>query len=103
MEATSQPPVPKEVKVTILLAGGHNYTIALKSDSPLLMNLLKAVAAQAQPEAAGNAKVFQVPVNEKQQALWFPSNQLVGVVTEPPIFAQPQQSQQQPGATPPAG
>lgn len=103
MESSSQQSPVQDIKVTILLMGGHHYTIVVKSDSLLLMNLLKTVAAQTQSQSTGSSKLFQIPVNDDQQSLWFPSHHLVGIVTEPPVFAQPQPSQptQPPIASPP--
>ncbi|MBD2314263.1 2OG-Fe(II) oxygenase [Desertifilum sp. FACHB-1129] len=90
MDNLSQSSPAKDIKVTLLLMGGHHYTISVKSDSPLLVNLLRTVAAQTQSQSTGSSKLFQLPVNDDRQALWFSSHHLVGVVTEPPIFAQPQ-------------
>jgi len=96
MESTTTPPSPAEsrdVKVTILLAGGHQYTLPMKSDSQLLLNLLKLVAAQSDPQNQNVSRLLQLPINGKQQALWFTSQNLVGIITEPPMFMQAQQQQ----------
>lgn len=97
MEATSQAITPQDIQVTLLLAGGHQYTLSLKSDSSVLLNLLKAVAAQVQPSSTNLSTLFQIPVEGQKQALWFASHQLVGILTEPPIYLQqqPLQPQQQ--------
>lgn len=83
----------KDVKVKLLLLGGYEYTIWLKSDAVLLENLLKVLVARSQNQQT--ATLFQIPIEENRAALCFPSDHLVGVVTEPPIFVQ-----QKPPATP---
>lgn len=90
-----------DVKVTLLLEGGHQYSLWLKSDSTILENLLKAVIAHSQNQPTNI--LFQLPINEGHAALCFPSKQLIGVITEPPIFVQqgnesktPQKSNLQP-------
>lgn len=85
MSITSKLPKFQTVNVTILLVGGHQYTLLLKSESPLLHNLLNAIAAQSQLLVAGSAQLFEVPLNESGQTLWFSSQQLVGVVTQPQV------------------
>ncbi|MGL6136369.1 MAG: hypothetical protein ACRC2M_03695, partial [Planktothrix sp.] len=77
---------PQDINVTILLLGGYQYQITLASNSPLLLNLLNAVVHPTEKNQDEPPKLFQIPMNGQQQALWFSSNSLVGVITEPPIF-----------------
>ncbi|MBC6475643.1 MAG: hypothetical protein GDA48_24915 [Hormoscilla sp. GM102CHS1] len=95
MESITTPPQAesRDVKVTILLAGGHQYTLPMKSNSQLLLNLLKLIAAQSDLQNQNVSRLLQLPINGKQQALWFTSQNLIGIITEPPMFMQPQQQQ----------
>jgi SM-20-related protein len=87
----------QDVKVKILLSGGHQYTLYLKSDSPLLHNLMKTIAVRVQTPAADFPCLFQIPVEEGRAVLCFPSDRLVALQTEPPVYWQPIQE-----ANPPA-
>ncbi len=88
MQSQQQPPAPT-IQVTLLLAGGHQYTLPLPSHSPILIALMKALAAQTgNSHRTEPSQLFQIPLNEDQQALCFPSHHLIGVVTEPPIYVQ---------------
>ena len=89
-----------DVKVKLLLNGGHEYILWLKSDSPLLESLLKVLVNRSQNQAS--AILFQIPVDEGHSALCFPSDHLIGVVTEPPIFVQQKTPTPTPPEVPPA-
>lgn len=82
---------PQEVKVKLLLMGAHEYTIYLKSDAPLLQLLAKTLLSKHQKTE--NSTLFQIPIAEGHSALCFPSEHLVGMVTEPPLYLQPQDAQ----------
>ncbi|RCJ26133.1 proline hydroxylase [Nostoc minutum NIES-26] len=88
MESASQQFDPKYVKVQLLLAGGHQYTIYLKSDAPVLHSLLTTIVARAYKQESASQTLFQIPINEGHSALCFSSDNLVGVETEPPIWVQ---------------
>ncbi len=81
MEAT-------EVRVTVLLAGGHQYALTLPSNAPLLQTLVNTLVAQSQTPHHPPSGLLQLPLGEKQAALIVPMHQLVGLVTEPPVFVQ---------------
>ncbi|MEM1172373.1 MAG: 2OG-Fe(II) oxygenase [Cyanobacteria bacterium P01_H01_bin.35] len=94
MTVTPPQNIPQEVKIQLLLTGGHQYTIYLKSDAPLLQLLAKTLLSKHQKTE--NSTLFQIPLAEGHSALCFPSEHLVGMVTEPPIYLQhlqPQDSQ----------
>ncbi len=96
MNFTPQQPISQDVKVKLLLTGGHQYTMYLKPDSPLLHSLMTAVVARAQKQEAVLSYLFQIPIEEGRAALTFPSEHLVGLVTEPPIYwQQPEQTNPQ--------
>lgn len=78
----------QDVKVQLLLAGGHQYTIYLKSDAPILNSLVTTIVARATKQESASHCLFQIPINEGRSALCFSSDQLVAVVTEPPIWVQ---------------
>jgi SM-20-related protein len=84
---------PQDVKVKILLTGGHQCTITLKSDTPLLHRLVKTLVDRTN-QTAGFSTLFQIPIDDGRSALCFPGEHLVGLVTEPPIYLQQLQSQQ---------
>ncbi|MEG4457855.1 2OG-Fe(II) oxygenase [Microcoleus sp. N9_A1] len=93
MTYTQQQIKPQDVKVKILLTGGHQCTITLKSDTPLLHSLVKTLVDRTQP-TVGFSTLFQIPIDDGRSALSFPSEHLVGLVTEPPIYLQQLQPQQ---------
>ncbi|MBD1890388.1 MULTISPECIES: 2OG-Fe(II) oxygenase [unclassified Coleofasciculus] len=93
METSAQ---VKEIKVKLLLAGGHQYTVFLKSDAPMLENLLKTVVARSYKQEDGFYGLFQIPIDEGRASLCFPSEHLVGVVTEPSVFVMQEELKPQP-------
>ncbi|MBE9184513.1 2OG-Fe(II) oxygenase [Microcoleus sp. LEGE 07076] len=93
MTYTQQQIKPQDVKVKILLTGGHQCTVILKSDTPLLHNLVKTLVDRTQA-TVGFSTLFQIPIDDGRSALSFPSEHLVGLVTEPPIYLQQLQPQQ---------
>jgi Rps23 Pro-64 3,4-dihydroxylase Tpa1-like proline 4-hydroxylase len=98
MAFASQQPNLQNVKVKLLLAGGHEYTVYLKSDSPVLHSLVTAIVARAQKQETAFSGLFQIPIEEGHAALCFPSEHLIGLITEPPIFLQQtEEAQPQPG------
>lgn len=77
-------PTPaQEVKATIMLAGGHQHILYFSSDSPMLKRLLSVLANRP-----SESTLLQIPVNEGRGCLCFPSEQLVGLITEPPLYVQ---------------
>lgn len=93
MKLVPQQPNPN-VKVKILLTGGHQYTVFLKLDNPLLHHLFRAVAVRSQKPNTELSGVFQIPLDEGRSTLYFPSHDLIGVVTEPGILLQFDESPQ---------
>lgn len=87
MTVTSQKEQTKEIKVKLLLSGGHEYTIFLKSDSPLLQLLIKALLSRAQKKSDA-VSLLQIPIEEGRSCLSFSSDDLIGIVTNPPIYLQ---------------
>lgn len=88
MQFTPYQPVINTIKVHILLTGGHQCTVHLQSDSPLLHELFTSLANRSQNQAAGFTKLFQIPLDGGRSSLCFQSENLVGLVTEPPVFLQ---------------
>lgn len=95
METAQHQVEVKDIKVNILLAGGHQYTVSLKSDSPLLHNLLKAIVARSSKQEEGLYGLFQIPLDEGRASLCFPNEHLVGLVTEPSLFVLPEEVKSQ--------
>lgn len=78
----------QKVKVNLLLNGGHNYTIWLNTNSPLLHSLLAVVRGESHQETDLSPKWFHIPLENGQAALSFPQSSLVGIVTEPSLLLQ---------------
>ena len=95
MDFTPQPPNSQDVKVKLLLTGGHQYTLYLKADDPLLHSLMTVIVARSQRQDAALSYLFQIPIEQGRAALSFPSEHLMALVTEPPVYWQ------QPEATKP--
>ena len=87
MTVTAQKEQAKEIKIKLLLSGGHEYTIFIKSDSPMLQLLIKALLSRSQKKAEA-ATFLQIPIEEGRSCLSFSSNDLIGIVTNPPIYLQ---------------
>lgn len=77
------------IKVKLLLNGGHEYTVRLKADEPLLHELLTTIVARAYKQETVEHNLFQIPMDEGNSVLSFPSEHLVGIVTEPPMLIEP--------------
>ncbi|MDP8933501.1 MAG: 2OG-Fe(II) oxygenase [Cyanobacteriota bacterium] len=84
---------PQDIKVKILLTGGHQCTVTLKSDTPLLHRLIKTLVDRTQ-QTISFSTLFQIPIDDGRSTLSFPGEHLVGLVTEPPIYLQQLQPQQ---------
>jgi hypothetical protein len=77
----------QDVNVKIMLAGGYQYSLALKSDTPLLKSLLGCILSRVQNQ--GNRTLFQIPVEAGRAAVCFCSDELVAVLTDPPVYIRP--------------
>jgi SM-20-related protein len=82
-----------EIKVTLLLAGGHQQTLFVKPEDPLLNDLY--VAAYEQAQNSSPQTLFQIPIDSGRGSLCFPAQHLSGIITEPPMLVK-QQGQQMP-------
>jgi SM-20-related protein len=89
MESSAQISQSQDIKTKLLLNGGHEYTVSLKSDEPLLHQLLTTIVALAYNKEAVEHRLFQIPIEEGNSVLSFPSEHLVGIVTEPPMLVEP--------------
>jgi hypothetical protein len=76
----------RPVQVQILLAGGHRHALELAADSPVLQELVDAMAARLAPPPH-RVVLFQVPLEGGRAALSFTSDQLVALTTTPPVLA----------------
>ena len=77
--------LPETVQVTLLLAGGQQYTVPLQIDDPLLQQLFEVLVDW---EGKRMRRLFQIPLGAESM-LAFPCDRLLGVITEPPIMIQP--------------
>jgi SM-20-related protein len=71
------------VTVTILLAGGQQYTVTISPNDSLLRDLYDTMMA-IEPVK----RLFQISINQGQAMLAFPSDRLVGVITDPPLLVE---------------
>lgn len=88
MEFSSQQSQVLDIKVKLLLAGGHKYTLYLKTNDPLLYTLMSTLATRSQQQSPASSHLFQISINEGREVICFPSEHLIGLVTEPPIYWQ---------------
>jgi SM-20-related protein len=87
MSSNLPPATVKEIKVKLLLTGGHEHTIYLPEDSPTLQQLFAALLGQTQAVAPPSG-LFQIPIEAQRRLLAFPSQHLIGIITEPPLTVQ---------------
>ena len=90
MKLVVQQPGAREIKVKLMLAGGHAAMLVLPPEHPLLAQLLQTVAALANGLPESSPALFQIPVEGGRASLTFASHQLVGVVTDPAVLVQPE-------------
>src|SRR5262245_66697456 len=77
----------RDVDVEILLSGGHRYTVTLPSDSIILVNLVRALAAKLEGAGSLDAALFQIPLQDGRTALTFCDRDLAAITTTPPVLA----------------
>jgi Rps23 Pro-64 3,4-dihydroxylase Tpa1-like proline 4-hydroxylase len=90
MESATHQPHSQTIKVQLLLTGGHYHTVYLRSDEPLMYDLVNAIVHQVQNPGTDVAKLFQIPIELGHASLCFPSRNLIGLITEPPLILQSQ-------------
>jgi Rps23 Pro-64 3,4-dihydroxylase Tpa1-like proline 4-hydroxylase len=88
MKLILQQPGVREIRVKVMLAGGHAAMLVLPPDHPLLAQLLQTIAATNGRRPDGVPSVFQIPAEGGRASLTFASHQLVGIVTDPAILVQ---------------
>ncbi|MCU0524094.1 MAG: 2OG-Fe(II) oxygenase [Elainella sp. Prado103] len=74
-----------QVTVTLLLSGGQEYTLTIDPTDELLSDLFETLMA-THPTAS--RRLFQIPIRQGAAVLAFPSDRLVGVITDPPIIVE---------------
>lgn len=93
-----------QIAITLLLTGGQQYTVTILPDDPLLHDLYETLMGVSLSPVK---RLFQIPIHEGRAVLAFPSDRLVGLITEPPLiveqnpaspteFASPSQPQSDP-------
>lgn len=74
----------EQVAVTLLLTGGQQYTLAISPTDPLLKQLYDTLMS-----VDGTVKrLFQISIHSGQAMLAFPSDRLVGLITDPPLLVE---------------
>ncbi|MFM7426540.1 MAG: 2OG-Fe(II) oxygenase [Elainella sp.] len=87
--STSEPASPPEqVAVTLLLTGGQQYTLAISPADPLLKQLYDTLMSVDGPVK----RLFQISIHNGQAMLAFPSDRLVGLITDPPLLVEQNQT-----------
>jgi SM-20-related protein len=77
---------PREIQVKLLLSGGHEQVIYLREDSSTLQQLFAALVKQSRSTSSSPIDgLFQLPIEGSRRTLVFPSQHLIGIVTEPAI------------------
>ncbi len=92
MAFSSESQPVRDITVKILLTGGQEYTVILKSDSLILRSLFQAVGLLSKWEGNPLAKVFEIPIDKGRASLCFPREHLIGLVTDPPVTVNKVQS-----------
>jgi Rps23 Pro-64 3,4-dihydroxylase Tpa1-like proline 4-hydroxylase len=91
MKLVPQQPGAREIKVKLMLSGGHAAMLVLPPEHPLLAQLLQTVAAPANGrDNLPPVALFQIPIEGGRASLTFASHQLVGIVTDPAVLVQPE-------------
>ena len=88
MKLVFQQPGATEIKVKLLLAGGHSAALVVAPDHPLLAQLLAAAADTDGRMTAAHPGLFQIPMEGGRASLVFSARQLVGVITDPAVVIQ---------------
>lgn len=91
------------IHVILLMAGGHQCELSLSLDAPLLRELFQVLMNPS--EAQTTSKVFEIPIEEDNSCLCFPSQSLVAVATDPAVDVQkilsPTEQSEKPKQPPP--
>jgi SM-20-related protein len=92
--------LPEEIELTLLLSGGQQFTLSLPEDDLLLQQLFEVLV-----DATGKKRrLFQIPIHKGRSLLTFRSEQLVAIVTDPPVLVESgaaSPSLENPGIAPP--
>jgi Rps23 Pro-64 3,4-dihydroxylase Tpa1-like proline 4-hydroxylase len=78
---------PPEVKVTLLLGGGHRETLSMNPQDPMLRALLGTI--QDKSRGVKEQRPYHIRADGGRQSLIFSGADLVGILTDPPIAIQP--------------
>jgi SM-20-related protein len=75
----------REIQVKLLLQGGHEQVLYLREDSSTLQQLFAALVRQSRSTSNNHPidGLFQLPIEGARRTLVFPSQHLIGIVTEP--------------------
>lgn len=82
---------PRDLELTITLAGGKEFQVLLPEDAPEVAALFAALSA---PEAG--SRFMQLPLDGGRIACSFQTSQLVSVVSKPPVVVKLEPPQQRP-------
>lgn len=82
-----------QIRVTLLLAGGQQYTVTISPEDPLLQELYEALI---ESDTNHSKQLFQIPINQGEAVLAFPSVRLIGLITEPPLIIEQEPSAARP-------
>jgi SM-20-related protein len=77
---------PAEVKVTLLLGGGHRETVTMSPQDPMLRALLTTI--QDKSRGVAEHRPYHIRIDGGRRSLVFSGIDLVGVQTDPPLAIQ---------------
>lgn len=88
----SESPEPRpaeQVSVQLYLTSGHTAETELPAGSELLRDLFALLSGRAALDGSPPPQLLQVPIDGGGRALSFSRDQLVAVLTEPPVLLEP--------------
>jgi Rps23 Pro-64 3,4-dihydroxylase Tpa1-like proline 4-hydroxylase len=75
----------KSLKVCILIRGGHQLTVSMRSSDALLRQIFQILIDRSQGKADPPLGLLQIPGEKGLSSLYVPASEIVGIVTEPPM------------------
>lgn len=80
-------PIPDATGVSamLMLEGGNQCELSFESaDAPLLRELFEVLLTRSHPGVAN--RVFKIPIDDGKSSIYFPSESLVAIATDPPML-----------------
>ncbi len=93
---SDQAPSVRDIDVDIRTIGGHQHQLRLPEDSPELRELFTAFVNRPAIAAQGRSNLVQLPLDGGAAACTIAVDQIVSLVTSPPVLVQLEQPDLQP-------